>query len=295
MLNRQKVIVEMLRQAGRAVTKLELVKWAFVLGHETKTQGGPAFYDFVPYHFGPFSFSLAREIQGLVNVGIVRETETGWRLGTEAPKRDPLPAPLATDIRAVVARFKAVPTSNVMDYVYRRYPAFTVNSKRRRLAAKPIAEPQVYTAGYEGLQLDGFLNMLVQSGIQRLIDVRNNPVSRRYGFHKTTLGRLCGYLEIAYEHVPELGIASAERQEAGGEGRSEMFEGYATRTLREQSASVERVVRWVSEKPSVLVCVEADPTDCHRIRLAAVVSQRTGLSVVNLRGPCNEQVQSSEP
>ena len=60
--------------------------------------------------------------------------------------------------------------------------------------------------------MDGFLNLLVQSGIRRLVDVRNNPISRRYGFHKATLGRLCGFLDIDYQHVPELGIQPVLRQ-----------------------------------------------------------------------------------
>lgn len=36
----------------------EVTKWAFVLREETPSRGGSAFYQFVPYKFGPYSFCL---------------------------------------------------------------------------------------------------------------------------------------------------------------------------------------------------------------------------------------------
>ena len=118
-----------------------------------------------------------------------------------------------------------------MDYVYRQYPWFTVNSKRQQNAARPVAALAVYTAGYEGQQVDAFLNMLMRNGIQQLLDVRNNPVSRRYGFHKTTLGRLCKSLDIEYVHRPN----SASRPRCGKALRRRRI---TTRSLGEYEAEV---------------------------------------------------------
>lgn len=75
--------------------------------------------------------------------------------------------------------------------VYREFPWYTLNSKNaaRRAASAPVASPAVYTVGYEGLMLDGLLDLLLRVGIKRLIDVRCNPVARRFGFHKSTLDR----------------------------------------------------------------------------------------------------------
>ena len=53
MLNRQKALLAMIQQAGRPVQRMELTQWAFLLRNETESHGGPAFYDFVPYHCGP--------------------------------------------------------------------------------------------------------------------------------------------------------------------------------------------------------------------------------------------------
>jgi uncharacterized protein (DUF488 family) len=283
MLNRQKVLIEMLRRAKRPVAKMELVKWAFVLRQEMPTGGGPSFYDFVPYHYGPYSFTLNRELDAIVDQGYVRSTDTTWELVAAVENCD-LAGPVDRDVMRVVGRFVSETLHNLLEYVYQTYPAFTVNSQRKRLAQRTVAEPGVYTAGYEGLQVDGFLNLLVTAGIRRLIDVRSNPVARRFGFHRSTLSRLCGLLDIGYEHVPQLGIASAERQ--GLESPSDyrqLFRRYEQHILPQQWTAVELVSRLAVEVPSVLVCMEADPSCCHRSRLSSAVARETGLPVTHLK------------
>lgn len=282
MLNRQKLVLDLLRQAGRPVTKLELVKWAFVLSRETATRGGASFYEFLPYHFGPYSFSLQREIDNLVEEGVITATETTWSCDSSKTASD-LSENLKQDVRRIVARFKFCSPTEVMDYVYRRYPAYTVNSKRTKLAERTVASPSVFTAGYEGLQIDGFLDLLVQTGIQRLLDVRNNPVARRYGFHKSTLNRLCGFLGIEYVHIPELGITSEYRKDLVSPAEfDKLFDFYEQTTLTIQCSSVVRVGELMTEKASVLVCMEAEACRCHRSRLGAEVSRRTGLALSHL-------------
>ena len=59
MLNRQKCVLYLIERARRPVTHLELTAWAFLLAHEMPSGGGSAFYDFLPYQYGPFSFTLA--------------------------------------------------------------------------------------------------------------------------------------------------------------------------------------------------------------------------------------------
>ncbi len=170
-----------------------------------------------------------------------------------------------------------------MDYVYERYPWFTVNSRRKQHAFRPVGSLAVYTAGYEGQQVDAFLDMLMRSGIQRLLDVRNNPVSRRYGFHKTTLDRLCKFLDIEYVHHPELGIPPVLRQSLKTQADYEtLFTKYEAEVLTDQAVAVEEVSQLVKTKPTVLVCMESDPHMCHRTRLANAVSEKSDLPVRHL-------------
>ncbi len=285
MLKRQRVLLHLLKQAGKAITRMELTKWCFLLRHETPSGGGPAFYDFVPYQYGPFSFSIYQELDKLVSQSYI-ETPDNMTvvLTTLGDSAATAPPEVSRDIDAITTRFRGFSTNRLLDYVYEQFPAYTVNSVRRQLAPRPTALPNVYTVGYEKCSVDKFLSLLVSKGIRRLIDVRMNPIARRYGFHKSTLRRLCGKLQIDYKHIPELGIHSKERQQlATKEDYETLFKGYEQTTLCSEDAAIESVVAMVREMPSALVCMEADPCFCHRLRLAKVVANRSGLEVVNLR------------
>ena len=279
MLNRERVLLELLYLAGRPLLRVELLKWAFVLRVELRSGGGSAFYEFLPYKRGPYSFTLRREIEALVREGFAKSDGDTW----SSTAKQEIPTRVLSDIRSVVARFQNLPVETLVDYVYKTHPEYTINSDGARLSPRPVAAPAVFTAGYEGLQVDSFLRLLIRSGIERLIDVRSNPTARRYGFHKSTLTDLCDRVGIDYRHVPELGIPSARR--AGLDitvNRDELLGWYQREQMPSQIRKVEEVARWIAEKPSVLVCMEAEPCQCHRSRLAESVRDLTGLPVIHL-------------
>ncbi len=279
----------MLAEAGGEATHLEVTKWAFLTRVETTAAGGSSFYQFLPYQYGPFSFGLFQEVAAMTRDGLVEEVtapQKRWRL-TDAGRAEARRAESgpAAGARSIVKRFAGKPSNELIDHVYNRHPWFTVNSEIRKHEKRPTAKPAVYTAGYEGLLIDGFLNGLLKAGIARLIDVRHNPIARRYGFHKSTLDRLCGKLSIEYRHIPELGIPSDDRQglaDGGMAERTRLFESYTRTTLTMQTAAIAAVAKLVQEKPSVLVCMEAKPCECHRSHLAKPVAALTGLPIVHL-------------
>src|SRR3954447_10085324 len=65
--------------------------------------------------------------------------------------------------------------------------------------------PTIWTIGYERLLPAELVAELEAARIERLIDVRYRPQSRRPGMSKTRLGELLGDHGIAYEHRRELG------------------------------------------------------------------------------------------
>lgn len=289
-LNRQRIILCMLKEAGGAASRLHLTKWAFLLTQETPSQNSKTFYQFVPYLYGPYSFSLAREMSVLTRDGFIEEpNDRTWKL-TRAGFQAAAVLPVAVEREAieVMKKYGAIPLGKLMDSIYTRYPWFTVNSKEksRRVQAKPIAKPAVHTAGYEGQMVDGFLDKLAQAGIQCLIDVRNNPVSRRYGFHKSTLSRLCDCLGIEYRHFPELGIPSENRAglHAPDDYRA-LFDRYQHEILPRRGAAIQKAAEIIEDRPSVLVCMEAKPEFCHRSSLAEAISKLTGLPLRHLALP----------
>jgi len=283
MLTRQKLMLTMLAAAERPVNRMELTKWAFLLRQSSQDAASASFYDFVPYHYGPFSFSLYQEIGKLKEQGYVQEQgDSHWKLG-DVSMTTTLDHHLRVQAERVVRVHRDLPLDSLLDNVYEAYPAFTVNSRLQKLAVRKTAPLAVYTSGYEGLSVDAFLNRLVITGIKHLVDVRRNPIARRYGFHKSTLKRLCESLEIRYTHVPELGIESEKRQELNTQADYDsLFRDYTTTTLGREVDSIARVAAFVQEAPSVLVCMESQPCCCHRSHLAKQVAERTGLKINHL-------------
>ena len=285
MLKRQRGLLHLLKCADKPLSRIELTKWCFLLRHEMPSHGGASFFDFVPYQYGPFSFSMYQELDKLAIQNYVETPDDKAVALTQLGESEAsVPASVAEDIDAIVKRFRGFSMNRLLNYVYDRFPQYTVNSVREQRVQRPTALPNIYTAGYERCSVDLFLSLLVSSGIRRLIDVRMNPIARRYGFHKSTLKRLCGKLNIDYQHVPELGIHSSQRQELATEDDyAKLFRTYERTTLKKEKDAIGSVAAMIEELPSVLVCMEADPCSCHRLRLANVVADRTGLEVVHLR------------
>ena len=272
MLNRQKAVLFLLKLASKDVSKVQLMKWAFLLGQETPSHGGTTFYGFVPYRYGPHSFTLSQETNALIRDGLVQETNKGqWELTTAGQKIDiKIPGSVIQDIRYIIAKYGRRTAQELIEVVYDKYPWFTINSSlaARQLQEKPKVACAIYTMGYEGLTADSFLNRILKAGIDQIIDVRNNPVSRRYGFHKNTLSRLCHMLNLDYQHFPELGIPGSDREGlASTIEYQRLFVSYQSK-LQYQERHLHDVATFITTKPSVLICMEANPEFCHRNVLA---------------------------
>jgi len=283
MLNRQKALLQLLRIAGGRMETPQLTKMSFLMRNETESRGGASFYDFVPRETGPYSFGLQQEAEKLVASGhLKKEGEAAWALGdNQVPKisdRD-----IEMDIMKIFSRYGQLSVDRLGNYISREY-AHYCSLRDNSDTADPPTDLAVYTAGYEGKSIDAFLDGLLRSGIEHLIDVRMNPIARRYGFHRSTLSRLSSGLGIQYSHVPQLGIASQLRRNLESTADYEqLFEQYESTTLQSEGEAIDSVSRWIREKPSVLICMEADPVCCHRTRLANSVSQITKLPIIHLR------------
>lgn len=272
MLNRQKALLMILQRVGGVASKTQMMKWAFLLSCETPSHGGKTFYQFIPYQYGPYSFTLNQETDSLIRNGFLEKgTDNCWKLTPLGKNLDiTLPSDIRKDVYQITSTYGKLSGKNLINLIYDKYSWFTINSEipGGRKEQRPVANRGIYTAGYEGKTVDEFLNLLLESGISRLIDVRYNPVSRRYGFHKTTLSRLCSSLSIDYQHFPGLGIPGSERECIGsGNQYIALFENYRL-NLSSHEKDLANVMRLLKTQPSVLVCMEANPNCCHRNILA---------------------------
>jgi uncharacterized protein (DUF488 family) len=175
---------------------------------------------------------------------------------------------------------------------YRRFPYHAIRSEmaERVLAgnaaalkaieqARPLAgSPGLYTIGYEGRSLEGYLNRLLLNGVTVLCDVRRNPLSRKYGFSKGTLSNSCEGIGIRYEHLPELGIATEQRR--GLETQADydaLFAIYERDSLPKQHKALNKIREWIDSGERVaLTCYESLPEQCHRHCVAEALAQKSG-------------------
>lgn len=127
---------------------------------------------------------------------------------------------------------------------------------------------RIFTIGYEGATMAEILAALSAAGVERVIDVRALPLSRRPGFSKTPLSGALAEAGIDYVHLRALGTPAAGRTAARAGRREELEEIYAGQLeLPEAIVAAEEMKRLAAEKPSALLCFERDPACCHRTLL----------------------------
>ena len=132
---------------------------------------------------------------------------------------------------------------------------------------------RIFTIGYEGATMDDFLCALKQAGVERVIDVRALPLSRRPGFSKTPLHNALVEAGIEYVHLKALGTPAEGRNAARAGRHSDMARVYAGQLeLPEAMAQSGQMLELAAEKPSALLCFEREPAHCHRTLLLKAVA-----------------------
>jgi uncharacterized protein (DUF488 family) len=132
---------------------------------------------------------------------------------------------------------------------------------------------QIFTIGYEGTTVPEFIASLQKAGVERVIDVRALPLSRRPGFSKSPLRAALEEMSIEYVHLKALGTP-AEGRTAARAGRYEDLKRiYAGQLeLPEAIAQSAQMLELAREKPSALLCMEREPAHCHRTLLLDAVA-----------------------
>src|SRR5689334_9271017 len=132
---------------------------------------------------------------------------------------------------------------------------------------------RLFTIGYEGTTMDEFLSALKTAGVERVIDVRALPLSRRPGFSKTPLRAALEEAGIEYVHLKALGTPSEGRTAARAGRHEDMKRIYSGQLeLPEAIAQSAQMLDLAAEKPSALLCMEREPEHCHRTLLLKAVA-----------------------
>ena len=144
----------------------------------------------------------------------------------------------------------------------------------------------VLTIGYERLRPESLVAELAAAQIERVLDVRIRPQSRKPGMSKTRLTATLAAHGIRYEHRRALGtppdlraLFRAGRIAEAATGFRKHVEGHAAAELDALAAELAEP----GTPRTALLCLEEDPTVCHRRVLTdALRTRRPGLAVVDL-------------
>ncbi len=140
---------------------------------------------------------------------------------------------------------------------------------------------QIFTIGYEATTMAEFLAALTRAGVQRVIDVRALPLSRRPGFSKSSLAASLREAGIDYVHLKQLGTPKRGRDAAKKGDVATLRDVYDVQLgLPEAQAQAAQMRTLAAEKPSALLCYERDPCHCHRTLL--LEAEGEGAEVIDL-------------
>jgi len=142
----------------------------------------------------------------------------------------------------------------------------------------------IWTIGYETLLPPELVAELSAAGVERVLDVRFRPQSRRPGMSKTRLGQLLGDHGIAYETRRELGTPADIRFLFHAGKVQEAAEAFRAHLAAHAGDALDALEAELDGGPrTALLCLEADPATCHRrVITDALQGRRPDLRVVDL-------------
>ena len=296
MYYRRRVLLSILARNNGTMDKIRLHKLLFLF---TRQQQKPS-YDFLPYMYGCYSFQADQDAKTLANYyGVMKVGADTYSLSKTHKGRDfGLNDEDRSNLEELFKQYGRLRSEELIYRVYEQYPWYAVNS---RLLDRPHLKPlsgivekarrdadvgdrrALYTLGYQGMSIERYITLLMRNGVSVLVDVRRNPVSMKYGFSKGQLQHISGECDIEYIHIPELGIAGAERKDLVSHADyKRLFMRYRGELAGKEEHL--RALQSILDKcPRVAVtCFEKQYTWCHRGVLSATMRKRHGVTVKHL-------------
>ena len=287
MFYRRKILLGLIEAFGSRLKRTDCQKLLFVFSQVTQRN----YYDFFPHHYGSYSIIANYDKECLTKAGLLRAADD-YQLSSGQSFLTQLNPDDRSVIDFMAHDMKGIKGRGLIRKMYLEYPQFTRRSQIITDVLTPAEVEQVkmwwntdssdslFTIGYEGVTIDSFLNVLIANNILAVVDVRNNPISMKYGFSKTSFKRYVEGADIAYYHLPELGIPSIYRQGLSTpESYRRLFAKYAREMLPKQQQAIQSVRDLMARYRRVaLVCFESDPHSCHRHKITEYLSQSSSFT-----------------
>jgi uncharacterized protein (DUF488 family) len=271
----------MLEEFGRELSNTDMMKYLFLI---TRYQDKKSFH-FIPYKYGCFSFTAYSDKRKLIEKGILKDSEN-WTL---SQNKENFYFKLSLEDRTLIKEIKKsfghLQGKELIRYIYLNYPYYALNSEilGETLNELEISEIKLrmpknkfrvlYTIGYQERSIEEYINCLIKEDVKVLCDVRKNPISRKYGFSKTTLQNALETVGIKYKHLPGLGIPGESRKDLRNlEDYNRLFDSYEKQVLSSSHHLLEMIYKLLQKKKRVaLTCFERLPEYCHRTSVAYAI------------------------
>lgn len=142
------------------------------------------------------------------------------------------------------------------------------------------ADPGLWSAGYEGRDIESFVASLLSAQISTVADVRLTPISRKPGFSKTRLTHALNEAGIAYTHLRALGNPKDNRAPFW-EGRISEGRARFRSLLRSDAAQadLDELAEHAAQERVAVLCFEKDQQRCHRHVVLETLRKRMSLPV----------------
>jgi uncharacterized protein (DUF488 family) len=144
----------------------------------------------------------------------------------------------------------------------------------------------IWTVGHSNVPFEVLLDSLRGADIERVVDVRRFPRSRRHPqFNIDALAASLDEAGIAYEHCPSLGGRREPLEDSPNAGlRDDGFRGFADYMgAGEFKDALSELVRTSTLNRTAIMCAEALPWRCHRSLIADALVAR-GTEVLHILG-----------
>lgn len=279
--NKQKIMLYLIKELSELGknSRFMIVKCLFLLKQESNIEDTIKFYNFFPYKYGPFSNLCFLDLNSLQSNGFIEDNNRP-KITEKADKTiNNLRVNIKEKVKNIAKRFKT--DKEIKEYVYANYPEYAVKSITQKKNIN-LNSHGFFTIGYEGKDIDKFLNFLIEQNIELLIDVRKNPFSMNFSFTKKKLFEYLKKVEIDYLHLPELGVESSQRKSLNSiDDYKQLFENYRNATLPNNNRAIDKIIQLGKEKRIALMCFEQDKDMCHRGVISEYLVLK-GIKVIHL-------------
>ncbi len=260
------VLISLVQELQNCISDQNIHKLLFIYCHKYACNNA---YDFIWIDNNPYCITLYEDKKLLINKQILQDLPE-WTPHPDvfrfAKKLDMLEKLSLQKLKNDIE--KNVLTDEIIFQNYNNY-------------FKPIdtSEDQMifYTIGYEGINLEQYLNKLLKNKVHWLCDVRRNPYSQKFGFSKAELIKALSMVNINYIHIPELGVSSSLRQDLKNDvGYYNLLKHYETDILPHQQRNIVLLKNLLIEhKRIAITCFEAKISHCHRSKIATLMSKES--------------------